>query len=397
MRESLMAAENKKCYSVLIAHQSTISPYRTPFYEELERQRPDWWDFTVAYDPKVSRWLHFGEIGVDSGRVPIRATRTIVLFTWRKKRIVLQSFILSLWNYHCIVVEDALNNLSYPLAFLYRFFGKKVFLWGHCRDLAVATPSGLKRWLEGSKRWLARRANGYMAYTGGVKDYLIDQGLSPNKMFVLNNTIDILRQREVFKKFAPQRDQLRNERGLSGCKVLLYIGRITFRKRLDFLVRAFEILFIRDPRYRLAIVGDGDLSLISNLSAKLGGNAIECYGPLTDEDALGALYVSGDLFVLPGHVGLAPLQALCYDLIPVVVQLHTHSPEIEYLREQNTCILPEGTAPPQYARAIEMLLQDTKQFQGLGANAWPSIKHLTIENMAKNFITGINTILQSKD
>ncbi|GAH12915.1 unnamed protein product, partial [marine sediment metagenome] len=44
--------------------------------------------------------------------------------------------------------------------------------------------------------------------------------------------------------------------------------------------------------------------------------------------------------------------------------------------------------------AIFDLFEDQVRLKQLKSNAWPSIQHLTIEAMAKNFINGINAILE---
>jgi hypothetical protein len=45
---------------------------------------------------------------------------------------------------------------------------------------------------------------------------------------------------------------------------------------------------------------------------------------------------------------------------------------------------------------IHTFLNDGRKQEQLRSSAWSSIEHLTIENMAKNFIQGINTVLQRK-
>jgi hypothetical protein len=63
------------------------------------------------------------------------------------------------------------------------------------------------------------------------------------------------------------------------------------------------------------------------------------------------------------------------------------------LNSENALILPEGSSSEQYALAIKTLLEDQPRWAELRAHAWPSIKHLTIDNMAQNFVAGVNSIL----
>jgi hypothetical protein len=102
-----------------------------------------------------------------------------------------------------------------------------------------------------------------------------------------------------------------------------------------------------------------------------------------------------DLYTFPGAVGLGPIQALCFDLTPVIIDSPIHNPEYDYLNEENSIICHREVSPTTYADAIDTHLQDTDQWRRIRSQAWPSIRHLTVENMAKNFIHGINTILGS--
>jgi hypothetical protein len=68
-------------------------------------------------------------------------------------------------------------------------------------------------------------------------------------------------------------------------------------------------------------------------------------------------------------------------------------PEIEYLNQDNSIILPKGTTAEMYAQTISDLFDHAQKLRDLQDSIWPSIEHLTIEQMALNFIHGINTIL----
>ena len=112
-------------------------------------------------------------------------------------------------------------------------------------------------------------------------------------------------------------------------------------------------------------------------------------------DQLGPLYTASDLYVNPGSVGLGPLQALCYDLPVLTINSKiNHGPEIEYLQSKNSIIMEEYTNPNEYAYKILNLFKEKEQLNYLTSNTWPSIQHLTIEQMAKKFINGVNTILE---
>ncbi len=221
------------------------------------------------------------------------------------------------------------------------------------------------------------------------------QGIDGRKIFALSNTIDINCQRCAFETRLPWRDTYRKQAGLDQNKVLLFVGRLNERKRLSYLIETFAHLKRRDASYHFVMVGGGDVSIIDRLKAACGEASVSYHG-VVDEEDIGYYYTMSDLFIFPGDVGLGPLQALCFDLTPVIIDSPTHSVEVDYLNETNALIVPRETTPAAYADAIDRLCADPAALQSLRAQAWPSIEHLTIEQMAQNFIHGVNTILQPR-
>jgi glycosyltransferase involved in cell wall biosynthesis len=379
---------------VLIAHQSTIPHYRVPFYQAVERLRPRWWEFTVIYDAAEARRTFFIDSDVRQFAFKVEHTHTIPVGLG-SKRLSFQTFPLRAWSYDLMVLGNALYNIAYPLSYLWHLGGKAIAYWGHGRDSAIETPTGLNRLEEKVKIWLAGRADGFFAYTKGVSDFLVKHGVDEKKIFTLYNTIDIEAQRQNFDTWSSQRDQRRKACNLHDKKVLLFVGRLNKRKNLDFLTETLAFLRQRDPTYHLLMIGGGDASLVAAMQEKCGEGSVSYQGVVSEQD-IGQFYSISDLYVFPGAVGLGPLQALCFNLTPVVIDSAIHNPEYEYLNDTNSVILPCNTPPQGYAVAIDQHLQDPIKWHMSRSQAWPSIKHLTIENMAKNFIAGVNSIFSSR-
>lgn len=374
---------------VLISTQSTIPHYRVPFYNALERLRPESWCFDVVFDLReLDSPQFFGEsIDISQFDFPIIDVKTYSTLIG-EKRLSYQTFWRKAAGYHLIIVGNAVNNLTYPLCHIHQLFGTKYAQWGHGKDRRIANPTPLKIASERVKYLLSSRADGFFAYTDGVKDYLVNQlGLRSDKVFVVNNTIDIDEQRAAFNKWSSKRETVRKEMGLDGKKVLLFVGRITKHKRVDLLVEAFTILRQKDPNFCLLIVGSGH-------KPSAGDDNITYLGPIVEKDQLARVYVASDIYTLPGGVGLGPLQAMCYDLPVLTIDSSVHAPEIEYLSSQNSFILDPHTNPASYAETINNLFDDPDRLELLRAQIWPSIQHLTIQQMAERFIKGINTILE---
>lgn len=376
---------------VLIAHQSTIPHYRMPFYRAVERLRPSWWEFTVVYDADEAQQQFFVASDNPAVGFPVISERTYAL-RLGKKRCVWQNFLFKAWKYDLIVVGHTMHNLSYPFAYFWRIGGKSIAYWGQGRDTSVEHPTGVKALLEKAKLWLVDRSDGFFAYTKGVRDYMVNHGIDEEKIFTLYNTIDIQHQREIFENTIHHRDVYRKQAGLDQKKVLLFVGRLNDRKRLDFLVDSYAHLRTIDQRYHLIIIGGGDISYVDTFKKRCGDDSVSYHGIVADKD-MGYFYTISDLFVFPGAVGLGPIQSLCFDLTPVIIESKIHNPEREYLNEENALICKDNINSENYARMIENHLRNRERWEKYRLQAWPSIQHLTIDHMASNFIHGINAIL----
>jgi L-malate glycosyltransferase len=368
---------------ILIAHQSTIPHYRIPFYELLQKQMPDKWSYEVVFDPSQANLASDITLNFPLLRVKTKS------FTFKNRPIIYQTFLRQAADYDLLIVENAVNNLTYPLAQLHQLHGVKFAYWGHGRDLNATKISGWKGISEKVKIWLAHRADGFFAYTQGVKAYLEKTGLPSQKIHVVNNTIDIKQQRDNFQTYSPHREQIKTELGVANKKVLLFVGRFTSNKRLDFLLEAFAQLQKQRDDFHLLLVGNGELPPNSRQSQN-----ISFLGPITNLYELGPIYVASDLFVFPGAVGLGPLQALCYNLPTMTIASPYHKPEYDYLLDgQNAIILKQGCTPSEYACALLQLFEQPGKLYGMQQTTWGTISHLTIEQMVINFIEGINCIL----
>lgn len=97
--------------------------------------------------------------------------------------------------------------------------------------------------------------------------------------------------------------------------ILLYVGRVSWEKNLDLLVRAYQTM--EHDRIHLVVVGDGPAHL--EMQEKLAGLPVTFTGYLTGE-ALATAYASADIFAFPSRTetfGQVVLEAMASGL-PVV-------------------------------------------------------------------------------
>jgi glycosyltransferase involved in cell wall biosynthesis len=101
-----------------------------------------------------------------------------------------------------------------------------------------------------------------------------------------------------------------NERwGFNGDRTLLYVGRISKDKSLDFLLETFSRLSEARPTAKLLLVGDGPH--LQELKKRANGKSIFFAGRI-DQEELSLIYSGADLFLFPSTTdtfGKAVLEA----------------------------------------------------------------------------------------
>lgn len=181
--------------------------------------------------------------------------------------------------------------------------------------------------------------------------------------FVVPNGLNWARYREL-----PARGALRARWSLGDAPVVLFLGRLHFKKGLDLLIPAFDALRRRVADVQLVIAGPEN----DNYGQQVRGwvrergleAAVHFVGPLEGDDVVQA-YVDADVFVLPSYTenfGMTVAEAMACAL-PVVI-----SDEVNIHAEVSgagaglvtACDAGEVTA------ALELLLRDPDRRRAMG-------------------------------
>jgi glycosyltransferase involved in cell wall biosynthesis len=100
------------------------------------------------------------------------------------------------------------------------------------------------------------------------------------------------------------------------------------------------------------------------------------------------LLALSDVFLLPGRVGLAILDAFAAGLPMLSTRLPIHGPEMEYLEEGVNGLTSEPGVN-EYADAVASVLVDPGRLRKLQKGATASSEKYSIEKMVDNFKLGI--------
>ena len=144
--------------------------------------------------------------------------------------------------------------------------------------------------------------------------------------FVVPNGIDWSRFETL-----PRRGRFRTRLGIGQAPLILFLGRINFKKGLDLLIRAFDVLRPSIPDARLAIVGPDNEGYGEKVRHWIEERdlreQVDIVDHLNELEALEA-FVDADAFVLPSYTenfGITVIEAMACET-PVVIsdQVNIH-------------------------------------------------------------------------
>jgi glycosyltransferase involved in cell wall biosynthesis len=168
-------------------------------------------------------------------------------------------------------------------------------------------------------------AAAYQAVSEAERRQLIGLGLEPERIEVVGNPID----GDDYASL-PARGAFRRELGIGDRRLVVYLGRLAPRKRVDLLLRAFATLGDRDARLVVAGNDLGSGRALRRLARSLGiASRVSFPGLLEGQRRLSALR-DADVVVNPAVdevFGLAPVEAVLCGT-PVVVADDCGAPEI---------------------------------------------------------------------
>jgi L-malate glycosyltransferase len=292
-----------------------------------------------------------------------------------------------------VITEQANKHFHNHMLIIFRTAHfKKFAYWGHGKN-RQGNPNSLK---EKLKKSLAKHCDWWFAYTKGVGGYMIELGYPAHKVTVLNNSIDV----SDFKHLLAQQSvadiqEFKRQLGITDkARIGLYCGALYSNKKIGFLLNAANIIHSQRPDFVLLIIGSGaDSGLVDNFAKH--HSFVKYLGSLFGQQKALA-FKSAELFLCPGATGLAILDAFSAGLPFFSSDDPNHGPEIDYLQHGINGVMT-ASAKEDYANAVINVLDDPEGQTRLRENALASSYQFSIENMAQNFVDGIQAYFKSQD
>lgn len=359
--------------------------YRLEFFSLLHQK---------LAEKSISLQIIYGNIDSqgknDNGEIAFGQFRANRFLKLGKKSFIWQPCLAEIENADLVIVEQA-NKLLINYVLLYKRLvsGKKFAFWGHGSNMQAKEKSPLNRF----KRTYSNYTDHWFAYTENIKHKLIVNRYPPDNITVVENAIDTRELIKAINSISPEEEAaLRLSLDIAeNEKVLIYCGALYKEKRLDFLIETCDRLFALGYAFKLIILGGGPLNpYVSEQAQKRPW--MRMTGPKFGREK--ALYFKlSSLFLMPGAIGLAILDAFAFSTPMITTDYEFHGPEFEYLLNGYNGIVSNNTIE-DYLEALLSLLNQPEKIHQLKMNCEASAKIYTVENMADNFVAGITKTLQ---
>lgn len=281
---------------------------------------------------------------------------------------------LKQWNPDALIVEANPRYLSTSSAVKWMHQQHKpVIGWG----LGSPPLSGPLAGFRQTRRLsFLTQFDALLAYSQRGADEYAALGFPREKIFVAHNSVS-----------APPSSPLPERPSTFDLQpVILFVGRLQARKRLDSLFRACAQI---EAKPRLIIIGDGpERATLESLAKEIYPSA-EFIGAKHGAE-LKPYFAEADLFVLPGTGGLAVQEAMSYGLPVIVAQ--GDGTQDDLVRKENGWQIPPDDFDALVA-TMQDALSDVARLRRMGAESYRIVKaEINIENMVETFVTALNSL-----
>lgn len=300
--------------------------YRAPVFVEIDKSFECDWYFGKANDDIKKMDYAFLK-----GNIHELETLRVGSLTWYRGMIRLLSrkeydtfLIFAMTKELCTWLFGLLARLFYPT--------KRIYFWSHGW---YGKESRKEAWV---KKQLFRLPNGgTFLYGNHARDLMIKEGLDPERLFVIYNSLNYDEQLKVRKELAPT--QIYKEHFGNTNPNIVFIGRLTKIKRFDLIIEAITILKQCGELVNVTFIGDGVER--QNMEAMVGEKGIReqvwFYGACYDEKTNAELIYNADLCVSPGNIGLTAMHVMMFGCPAITNNDFAHQmPEFEAIKEGKT-------------------------------------------------------------
>ncbi len=296
--------------------------YREAIYRKIDESFDVEWFFCGNTRPRLKLWDHAALKNSHSDSSEITITGNVRY---------IKNFNPSLFEkFDAVIFPGNIRNLSY---WKLLFFNK----WRRRRPTMIMWTHGWygreSCWQKAIKKFFLNKADYILLYGEYAKHLMEQEKFSSCKLIVIGNSLDYDKQlalRQQMKISSIYENRFGNNN-----RTIIFIGRLTFVKRLDMLLDAIKALQSASLNLNAVFIGDGEAKaeLIARAKELQIEESIWFYGACYDEKANAELIYNADLCVSPGNVGLTAIHSLMFGC-PVITHndFPYQGPEFEAIK-----------------------------------------------------------------
>ncbi len=284
---------------------------------------------------------------------------------------------LNTFDPQALIMEANPRYLHSPAAVRWMQRRKRpVIGWGLGAPDVEGAFSGLRAALWSN---FLTRFDALITYSQQGKAQYMAAGIPAGRIFIARNAA-VARPTQP----APQRVPAFGTHGA----VVLYVGRLQARKRIDLLIQTCASL--PEPRPQLWIVGDGPVRAELEAQAASIYPTTRFFGALYGQ-ALDDTFQQADLFVLPGTGGLAVQQAMGHAL-PVIVA-EGDGTQSDLVRPENGWQVIPGSLL-SLTSAVQQALQDVTRLRQMGMASYRIVaEEINLDTMLAAFEEAVRSAI----
>jgi len=356
--------------------QRVLPKYRVPFLEHLAGQCVGGL-FVYAGQPQVGEQINQADnlenaVFTNGKNLHFMAIESPLYFCWQKGLLDW----LESQNPDVLILEANSRYLSSRLALQWMHKrGRPVIGWG----LGFPEKKGkLADFRKKIRKKFLTQFDALIAYSHKGAEEYIANGFPANKVYVATNAVT-----GPPKEKPPNRpDELSNQ------PIVLFVGRLQKRKRLELLFEACATLHL-DSLPVVWVVGDGSYRREYEYLANKIYPEVHFFGAKYGQE-LENIYKKADLFVLPGTGGLAVQQAMSYAL-PVIVA-EGDGTQNDLVRPENGWLIKPDNQE-DLVNALRNALANSSNLRRKGLVSYRIIsEEVNIDKMVEVFISAINDV-----
>ena len=216
-------------------------------------------------------------------------------------------------KYDCYLITGQTDMLVNWLILVYaKIMKKKVYAWGHGLIHRISNP-----FLRSYLKFFYKNLDGLFIYSEYNSKFIIDLGMNKDRIYPIHNSLDTKVQTKFYENI--KASSIYHNHFSNDNPVVIYIGRLQKRKKLDQLVDAIKLLSSRGIKYNLVVVGgiEDDNEIVKYARNKNIDDQIWFYGSCYDEEKISELIYNASVCVCPAAIGLTSIHSLSYGT-PVV-------------------------------------------------------------------------------